>query len=198
MFIVFLVPHIILSKQSVIFVSCYYLSYLFTQVTGRTRRLLQKQWTFHSGGFLLTATSSPSTTPLTWALCEQSTRLLLCNLFQVIQAKSPPCIPLLPLLFPPSLVRLPNSLLEDWDLTTTLLLQPFPLLLPSASHLHLLCIPLDPAHHLSFPFMSCISFFPSPLLSISWILLSSRFHHPAPFYYSCHPARCPPLNYYPC
>ena len=139
MFIVFLVPHIILSKQSVIFVSCYYLSYLFTQVTGRTRRLLQKQWTFHSGGFLLTATSSPSTTPLTWALCELSTSLLLCNLFQVIQAKSPkrpPPTPTFPS-FPSQAPQLTVGRLgPDYYTPSPTFPPPPPLCIPSACPLH--------------------------------------------------------------
>ena len=139
MFIVFLVPHIILSKQSVIFVSCYYLSYLFTQVTGRTRRLLQKQWTFHSGGFLLTATSSPSTTPLTWALCELSTPPAVQSLpsdTSEISSLHPPPTPTFPS-FPSQAPQLTLGRLgPDYYTPSPTFPPPPPLCIPSASPLH--------------------------------------------------------------
>merc|ERR1712032_820341 len=80
------------------------------------------------------------------------------------------------------------GLFEDWDLTTTLLLQPFPLLLPSASPLHPsescsssvfsfhvlhLILSFSPSLHLLNPIVLPIPSSSSLLLFLSYCSVSS-------------------------
>ena len=59
------------------------------QETARTRRWRRKLWTFRSGGFPRTATSSRSTTPSTWASCEHTCAISQSDTTSEISPNSP-------------------------------------------------------------------------------------------------------------